>query len=841
MLVAGLVAALVSNASPHLVATKTTAAPVLDGRLDDGIWELAASSNGFRQKFPHDGAAPSETTTVRVLYDDTAVYVGIDCPQREAPIVPRLTRRDRNAESDWISINLDTRADGKTAVEFLVNASGVLVDGARSNDVDYSVDWDENWEAQTWIGEAGWSAELRIPLRILRFARADVQSWGFQVRRYVSARQETDEWAYIPRSDAAEVSRYGRLDGLEHLKPSSVLELRPSALVRVRSRAATTDTVGTGTDVRPSAGLDLKWHPTQDLTVDATFNPDFAQVEADQVVLNLSTFEVFKPEKRPFFLEGADLVAPRLNLPLVYTKRIGRAPDLPQLRGVEKLVDLPEPSPIYGATKLTGRLSERLSVGTLSALTGRNDVDVQLDGGARQSRLIEPLTSYNVLRLKRDVGDNAHIGLLATATSRGEDTGAYAPSLDHPGMVVCPNQTRADGTTEALTVARGSRCFHDAYVIGVDARLRHGDWITTGQIVATAIEHGPTRTVVDGTRIGAGDVAPASDFYVGKEGGKHFVTWTWFGNAARKVDFNDLGFMWRQNVRYVLTGMEYRTLDPWWETLETHHGFEVNAADNLSGLRVIRDASAYTIWKLASFWESRLAVGVHAQRFDDREVGDGTALERDTSEWARFRLLSDPRARVAFMAAGQYTWVRAGFAASADATVTWRVLPQLDIELSPQASVSGGEPRYATDGSVSGAHLYGPLEAKNVSATLRATYTFLPRLSLMTYAQMFLASGHYGALSAAPAGGTDQVVRLSQLTKATETGGNPDFQQGAMNVNASLRWEYRLGSLLSFVYARAQAPAVTLGATENGSIDLRSIGRAPAVDLFYVKMSYFWG
>ena len=153
MLVAGLVAALVSNASPHLVATKTTAAPVLDGRLDDGIWELAASSNGFRQKFPHDGAAPSETTTVRVLYDDTAVYVGIDCPQREAPIVPRLTRRDRNAESDWISINLDTRADGKTAVEFLVNASGVLVDGARSNDVDYSVDWDENWEAQTWIGK----------------------------------------------------------------------------------------------------------------------------------------------------------------------------------------------------------------------------------------------------------------------------------------------------------------------------------------------------------------------------------------------------------------------------------------------------------------------------------------------------------------------------------------------------------------------------------------------------------------------------------------------------------------------------------------------------------------
>jgi hypothetical protein len=831
--------AAVTTSGPHLPATHVTSAPVLDGRLDEAVWKSAPQTGSFTQKLPADGAPPSEETNVRVLYDDDALYIGVHCAQTRTPIIPRLTRRDRQVESDWVSIDLDTRGDGKSALEFLVNASGVLVDGARSNDVDYSPDWDENWEAKTWVGDGFWSAEIRIPLRILRFARQDVQSWGMQARRYISARQELDEWSYIPRSVAAEVSRYGKLDGLKGLEPRTAFELRPFALLRVRSRDATVDTTGHGIDLMPSGGLDLKWHPSQDLTVDATVNPDFAQVEADQVVLNLSTFEVYKPEKRPFFLEGAELVAPRLGLPLVYTKRIGRNPDLPQLRAserfTEQLVDLPEPGTIYGASKVTGRLSEKVSVGTLSALVGENTVKVQAPNGDRTKRTVEPLTAYNVLRLKRDVGSNGHVGLLMTSVTRAEDTGAYVPSLDTPGRFVCPNQS--------ATVALGERCFHDAYTMGVDARLRQGDWVTSGQVIATAIERGPARTLVDGTRIGAGDVAPAADFYFGKEGGKHVTTWTWFGNAARKVDFNDLGFMWRQNVRYAGGGMEYKTLDPWWETLETHTGFEVSAADNLAGLNIGRNGNVYTGWKFSNFWEARAQAGMNARRYDDREVGDGTALERDRQVWGRLRLISDPRAKVAFNTGVQYGSLPGGaYVASGDATVTWRVLPQLDIEVSPQASLAKGEQRYATDGAITGVHLYAPLEASNVSATLRTIYTFAPRLSLQGYAQAFLANGHYGALSVAPVSGLGTVVRGSDLRPSTEgPSSNPDFQQGAMNVNASFRWEYRLGSILSLVYARTQYPKVVLGQQETGALDFRSIGRAPSVDLFYLKLSYFWG
>jgi len=843
-----LFAALTAGGPPHMMASKTTAAPALDGRLDEAAWKLAPPSSAFTQKYPIDGAAPTETTTVRVLYDDDALYIGIDCPQR-APLAPRLTRRDRATESDWVSINLDTRGDGKSAVEFLVNASGVLVDGTRSNDVDYSADWDENWEAIARSGDRGWSAELRIPLRILRFARADVQSWGLQVRRYVSALQETDEWAYIPRSVAAEVSRYGRLEGLRGLEPSSVVELRPFVLGRLRTRTSpkvadrnTSVTVGGGTDATASGGLDLKWHATQDLTVDATFNPDFAQVEADQVVLNLSTFEIFKPEKRPFFLEGAELVAPRLGLPLVYTKRIGRAPDPPLLRRAEHLVDLPEPSPIYAASKLTGRLSQNVSVGTLSALTGQNGVDVELDSGngRRESRLIEPLTAYNVVRLKRDIGNNAHVGLLMTGTTRAEDASRYVAKEGDATRVVCPNQVAPDGTAQSIYVPRGERCFHDAYVVGLDARFRRGDWVSAGQVIATAIEHGPTRMLLDGTQIKSGDVAPASDFYIAKEGGKHVTTSAWFGNAARKVDFNDLGFMWRQNVRYAGGGVDFRTLEPWGKTLETHQIIEASGSDNLSGLRLARDADAAIGWKFANFWEARASVGVRSQRFDDREVGDGTALERDASWWGRGRIISDPRAPVSFNVAAQYTAVRTGYVLTADGIATWRVLPQLDVELSPQVTFSDGENRYAIDSIDTHEHLYGPLSGNNVSTTLRATYTFLPRLSLQAYAQGFIANGHYGALRKAANGGRSTVY-LSDLTALPGPASNPDFQQGAMNVNTSIRWEYRLGSVIALVYARTQYPKVPLSDTDEGRLTLRSIAAASAVDYLYLKLSYFWG
>jgi hypothetical protein len=322
-----LLAALTSASPPHLRATPTQRAPVVDGRLDDEVWKQAEATDAYTQKFPNEGEPPSDPTVVRILYDHDSLYIGVECRQMHSPLVQRLTRRGRKVESDWVSVGVRTRGDGKSAFEFIVNASGVLVDGLRFNDTDYAGDWDENWEAFTAVTPTGWSAEIRIPLHILRFPSRAEQSWDLQFRRYISERQETDEWAFIPRDAGGEVSHYGKLDNLIGLEASSPLELRPFVLGRYRRRDAATDSLASGTDLSASIGLDLKWHPTYDLTLDATFHPDFAQVEADQLVLNLTKFETYYPEKRPFFLEAMDVFTTPIQL--VYTRRIGRVPLAP--------------------------------------------------------------------------------------------------------------------------------------------------------------------------------------------------------------------------------------------------------------------------------------------------------------------------------------------------------------------------------------------------------------------------------------------------------------------------------------------------------------------------------
>src|SRR5580704_8108759 len=203
-----------SHPSPHVRAVRTPTPPVLDGTIDDDVWKLAEPSGDFTQRVPNDGAAPSDPTTLRVLYDDAAIYVAFDCVQTHTPITPHLTRRDRIVEADAVQFDLGTRGDHTSAFEFYVNASGTLADAIRFNDTDYSPDWDENWEARTKITPTGWTAEFRIPLRILRFPTRDVQSWDFQASRYISAKQENDDWAYVPRSKGGVVSHYGRLDDL---------------------------------------------------------------------------------------------------------------------------------------------------------------------------------------------------------------------------------------------------------------------------------------------------------------------------------------------------------------------------------------------------------------------------------------------------------------------------------------------------------------------------------------------------------------------------------------------------------------------------------------------------
>ena len=364
---------------PHLVAVQAPAPPLIDGRLQDPVWQLAPGTSAFTQSVPFDGGRPSEKTVLRVLYDESAIYIGFDCEQVRTPIVERLTRRDRDSESEWVYVQIDSRNDGKSAYMFAVNIAGVLADAQIIDQTTYSWEWDENWEAKTARTKRGWSAEIRIPLRVLRFdSKLPVQSWGLQASRFIAQRQETDLWTYVPRDVAAPIAFYGRLDGLRDLKGAGALELQPFVLASGQRRDASQIAIGSGTTGTASAGLDLKWHIAQDLTFDVALNPDFSQVELDQIILNLGTYETFLPEKRPFFLEGIDAFS--FPMQVFYSRRIGSAPVAPSLRSDassnEELVNVPTPATIYGAGKLVGRLSPNWTIGALSALTAANHVTI---------------------------------------------------------------------------------------------------------------------------------------------------------------------------------------------------------------------------------------------------------------------------------------------------------------------------------------------------------------------------------------------------------------------------------------------------------------------------------
>ena len=843
-------------AAPHLAATRTQAPPVLDGVLDDEVWEQAVPSSVFTQQTPFDGQPATESTTMRVLYDQEALYFAFDCHQINAPIVGRLTRRDHDSESDWVWIHLDSRRDGKNAVVLAVNVAGVQADGLIHDQTMLSWEWDENWEAKTSRRADGWSAEIRVPLRILRFEGAlPVQSWGMQAARYIADRQETDLWAYMSREVAGGVARYGTLDDLRDLKPGGRFELRPFALGRVRRRDAAADTLARGYDGSGSVGLDLKWHVTNDLTLDAAGNPDFAQVEADQIILNLSNVETFLPEKRPLFLEGVEAFATPLQV--FYSRRIGNAPLSPTLRGdvsatpvKETLVEVPEMALIYGAGKLVGRLNSHWTIGAMSAFTARNRVAVRDgDSGATLQRTVQPATAFNVLRLKRELGRNAYLGFIATgATPLAEPTSSY------PLVTVQPVDQTMPPTTQQLcpsgaTASPGTRCFHDAYLGGIDGfwRSESGNYVVGGQVVESLIERGVRRAgstaLLDGTEIGSGDHAPGGWARVAKEGGKPFIWSAEYTGAGRKLDYNDLGFLVRQNLHELKASLGYRTLDAGRFTIDTTSALEVDLRRSLSGLDLGKTFEANSRWRLRRFWTVFAAADAGLPRFDDREVGDGTALERAGWVGGKVEIISDPRRAVAVGLANQTQLITNGFSSNLQGTLLLHPVAPLEVEILPQLTHASGEPRFAWNAPSGSAdpYVFGRLLANSVGGTVRATYTFSPKLTLQTYAQLFLASGRYTDLRTLPRQ-RGSLVRLDALAglPAVTAPTTTDFEEAALNVNVVLRWEYHLGSTLFLVYSRSQVPTVDLAAGDVGKLNPSAVLRGAAVDVFLVKLSYWW-
>ncbi|HZJ65629.1 MAG TPA: DUF5916 domain-containing protein [Kofleriaceae bacterium] len=799
--------------APLHVATS----PQLDGRLEDPAWQTATAFTAFVQKNPDAGGPPSEPTSVRIVYDDEALWVGIDCVQQRSPIVRRLTRRDREVDSDRVEVDLDSRATGRDAFHFQVNAAGVLVDALRYDDTEINADWDDNWEAQVATTPLGWSAELRIPFRALRYARERGQRWGLQVRRFISARHEIDELSPIPRGEAGETSHYASLGPFAALPDHASVEVRPFALASIEHAADGTSTP------RASIGGDLKWHLTPTLTLDATINPDFAQVEADQQVLNLSTFETFFPEKRPFFLEGAALFAAPIQV--LYTRRIGRLPDAPAVPDGETVRAAMDPSRLWSAAKLIGTVGNDTQIGVLAALTGENRVETD-DAVGGHERIADPWSAYTALRVRRGLGERGYVGAFATAVGRFE-------TRDYPmvgGAVLCP-----DGN---LVIA-GARCTHDALVAGIDARWRSpsGAYLVDGDVAASTVRGGPPRVQRDGVVIASGDSSPQARLHAAKQDNGPVFEAVIEANG-RRFDVNDAGFLERANFIHADLNLGWKTTTPGALVRESTTFAEYFYWRNWRGEQINGGYQLNTQIVFANYWQMFTELHWRPARFDDREVGEGTALQRRGRLGWELSLSTDPRQRVVASWLQAAYFVAHGYTFSGDGDVTLHALPLLDIELLPSVLVARGEPRYVLTDPANGDHVFAQQAASAIGLTLRTTYTFTPRVTLQLYGQLFGETVSYRDFGRAPA--SDREVELAEIVPASAPVADTGGSHALLNASAVFRWEWRLGSTLFAVYSRSQGAARAFGALDAAPIPWTAGLGAASAQVFLLKLSYWW-
>jgi hypothetical protein len=384
----------------------------------------------------------------------------------------------------------------------------------------------------------------------------------------------------------------------------------------------------------------------------------------------------------------------------------------------------------------------------------------------------------------------------------------------------------------------GERCFHDAYVLGLDGRWRSpgGDYVLTGQVIGSLMRGGPPRTMADGTVISAGDASPAAQVRFAKEGGKH---WAWSANytgIGRKVDYNDVGYMQRQNLHNAAVSVQWRNLEPWRKTLETSFYLDLVETDTLDGLNQERSIYFGNFTRFVNFWNMFVGVQLTAAKYDDREVGDGTALERAGLFGTSAFLQTDQRKNVSASVNIDFQAIRTGMSISTRAQLLLRPMPQFEIELIPTFLYTQGEPRYAL--SMDEGHVFGRLRAQSLGLTLRSTYMFTPRFSLQAYGQAFMAAQDYTDYTLSPARGRGKVARLAELKPFdAPLPYDPDGESGTLNANIVLRWEYRLGSTFFLVYTHAQSDGGLLGTPKFSG---QWITPRASEETLLAKLLYWW-
>ena len=812
-------------------AVRAATPPVIDGRDDDPVWREAPVISAFKQWQPTEGKEPRFRTEARVAYDAANLYVFVRAfDAHPDSIIRLLERRDTFTPSDMIWVFVDSYHDRRTGYEFGVNAAGVKMDQAVSNGGNEDGAWDAVWDVTTRIDSLGWTAEFRIPMSQMRYARDRSHTFGFTIDRDIYRYAERVSWPVFSQTKPDMVSQLGTLEGLDDLEVPRRLEALPYVVTKnassiVNNRFAHPSNI--------TAGGDIKYRVAPNVTLDATVNPDFGQVEADPAVLNLTAYESFFDERRPFFVTGRgqfrfDVNCSQVNCNgegLYYSRRIGRTP---QLAGAYGDTVPTAPTTILGAGKLLSRFQNGLTIGVLDAVTNRAT-------GVRDTTW-EPGTNFGLVRATQDLRNGqTTLGGIVTAVNRHNDafsspylaSSAYVSAFEFRHRL---NNYELSGSIDRSDVS-GSK----ASILSLQRNAVH------------YFQRPDTRLPLDSNATSLqGD---AEELKLGKVGGQHLMFETAYQRRSAGFEINDLGYLRRADQQSWNTWVGYfdraerffykrfQWNNNWWQYWTTN-GLAQEAAYNTN-----------THITLKNDWGIHFGgtVGQIGTTYDDRAARGGPAIRQDVYYAPWMSINGNDRRSIVPVFSLNY------FESSGGRNSSINVSPEVDYKAMGRFSsaISANWSHNVTDnqwfGNISDAqnithYTFAHLDQTTTSATLRVNYTFTPDVSLQVYTQPFVSKGTYSnvrQLSATPrAAKYDARYAIYDNTAVTSNPGGFNFKEFQSNV--VFRWEYEPGSSLFLVWNEGRQgynPSAGANSFQGDVSDLLSLHPS---NTFLVKVSYWF-
>jgi hypothetical protein len=846
------------------IATFTSSPPVIDGSVEDDAWLQGSWGGGFSQYEPDNGSKPAQQTEFKVLFDDNNIYVLVKAYDTHPDsIVRRISRRD-DGDGDFVGISFDSYHDLQTGFTFVSNVAGVKNDFIWARDGQTEDDtWDPIWFTAAGLYDWGWAAEMRIPLTQLRFRISDTGVWGLEVFRNLFRTQETSVWQPIDRNSSGLVHNFGEMTGMTGIKPRKQADITPFVVGSIETfEKEEGNPFATGSRGKYNGGLDAKFGITNNMTLDLTVNPDFGQVEADPSEVNLTAYETFFEEKRPFFIEGKNITSFRTGLGdgdigydnLFYSRRIGRRPHLSIDTEDNEYVREPRSTPIISAAKLTGKTPDGLSIGIIEAVTAEGMAEIDSLGN-RSWQTVEPLTNYFVSRVMKDFnGGKTVIGGAFTNTHRFlEKSGiddlvrnANTAGIDFMHSFGDDRDWFISFNGAVSNLSGSEEAIQDLQESSVHLFQRPD---------ADYIEVDPTRTSLNGF---------GGNIQAGKTGGH----WNFMGFSYVKspgFDLNDVGYL--QSADAIISGL--------WSAYSFDKPFSIFR-------RIRPNANLWTGWDFGGthlFTGGNLSLYVQFKNLWDVSFGgnyEGNSLSNNILRGGPSMLYPSSTSMYLYMGTSSSKKVYTSFWAnygkggeksskrlSGGFELTVKPGQSFTATVSPSWSRNMNTLQYVEHIDDGDRYILARIDQQIVSMSLRLSYNITPDLTLQYWGQPFLAAMDYSRFKVVTNPSADRLSdRYHELTESEisydspentynvddnndgirdYSFDNPDNNFDRFLSNLVARWEFRPGSTIYLVWSQTRNYDDSTGSFSLGqNIDNLYTEKKP-YDVFLVKFTYRFG